>query len=285
MIAVTGATGQLGRLVINALLKKVPASEIIAAVRSPEKASDLAALGVQVLKADYSQPATLETAFQGVDKLLLISSSEVGQRIAQHTAVINAAKKAGVKLLAYTSLLHADKSTLGLGEEHRATEELLRDSGLPVVLLRNGWYTENYAASIAPALAHGAFIGAVADGRIASAAREDYAEAAATVLTQENQAGKVYELAGDDSYTLAEFTAEIARQSGKPVVYKNLSEADFKQALIGAGLPDGFASLLADSDAGAAKGGLFDDSHTLSKLIGRPTTPYAKVIAATLATL
>ncbi|MDA5543445.1 SDR family oxidoreductase [Yersinia rochesterensis] len=285
MIAVTGATGQLGRLVINALLKKVPASEIIAAVRSPEKASDLAALGVQVLKADYSQPATLETAFQGVDKLLLISSSEVGQRIAQHTAVINAAKKAGVKLLAYTSLLHADKSTLGLGEEHRATEELLRDSGVPVVLLRNGWYTENYAASIAPALAHGAFIGAVADGRIASAAREDYAEAAATVLTQENQAGKVYELAGDDSYTLAEFTAEIARQSGKPVVYKNLSETDFKQALIGAGLPDGFASLLADSDAGAAKGGLFDDSHTLSKLIGRPTTPYAKVIAATLATL
>lgn len=276
MIAVTGATGQLGRLVINALLKKVPASEIIAAVRSPEKASDLAALGVQVLKADYSQPATLETAFQGVDKLLLISSSEVGQRIAQHTAVINAAKKAGVKLLAYTSLLHADKSTLGLGEEHRATEELLRDSGLPVVLLRNGWYTENYAASIAPALAHGAFIGAVADGRIASAAREDYAEAAATVLTQENQAGKVYELAGDDSYTLAEFTAEIARQSGKPVVYKNLSETDFKQALIGAGLPDGFASLLTDSDAGAAKGGLFDDSHTLSKLIGRPTTPMPK---------
>ncbi|MGM7969447.1 SDR family oxidoreductase [Yersinia enterocolitica] len=283
MIAVTGATGQLGRLVINALLKKVPANEIIAAVRSPEKASDLAALGVQVRKADYSQPTTLETAFQGVDKLLLISSSEVGQRIAQHTAVINAAKHAGVKLLAYTSLLHADTSTLGLGEEHRATESLLRESGLSVVLLRNGWYTENYAASIAPALAHGAFIGAVGDGRIASATREDYAQAAAEVLTQENQAGKVYELAGDDSYSLAEFSAEIARQSGKPVVYKNLSEADFKQALLSAGLPEVFASLLADSDAGAAKGGLFDDSHTLSKLIGRPTTPYAKVIATTLA--
>ncbi|HFF1621957.1 TPA: SDR family oxidoreductase [Yersinia enterocolitica] len=284
MIAVTGATGQLGRLVINALLKKVSASEIIAAVRSPEKASDLAALGVQVRKADYSQPATLEAAFQGVDKLLLISSSEVGQRVAQHAAVINAAKHAGVKLLAYTSLLHADKSTLGLGDEHRATEVLLRESGLPVVLLRNGWYTENYAASIAPSLDHGAFIGAAGDGRIASATREDYAQAAAAVLTQENQAGKIYELAGDDSYTLAEFSAEIARQSGKPVEYKNLSEADFKQALIGAGLPEGFASLLADSDAGAAKGGLFDDSHTLSKLIGRPTTPYAKVIAATLAT-
>ncbi|WP_145577883.1 SDR family oxidoreductase [Yersinia alsatica] len=285
MIAVTGATGQLGRLVINALLKKVPASEIIAAVRHPEKASDLAALGLQVRKADYSQPATLDAAFQGVDKLLLISSSEVGQRVAQHTAVINAAKHAGVKLLAYTSLLHADKSVLGLGEEHRATEALLRESGLPVVLLRNGWYTENYAASIAPALAHGAFIGAVGNGRIASAARADYAQAAAAVLTQEGQAGKVYELAGDDSYTLTEFAAEIARQSGKPVVYQDLSEADFKQALISAGLPEGFASMLADSDAGAAQGGLFDDSHTLSKLIGRPTTPYAKVIAATLATL
>ncbi|MFV8799085.1 SDR family oxidoreductase [Yersinia sp. LJYL362] len=283
MIAVTGATGQLGRLVINALLKKVPAREIIAAVRSPEKAGDLAALGIQVRQADYSQPTTLEAAFQGVDKLLLISSSEVGQRIAQHTAVINAAKHAGVKLLAYTSLLHADKSPLGLGEEHRATETLLRESGLPVVLLRNGWYTENYAASIAPALAHGAFIGAVGDGRIASATREDYAQAAAEVLTQENQAGKVYELAGDDSYSLVEFSAEIARQSGQPVIYKNLSEADFKQALISAGLPEGFASLLADSDAGAAQGGLFDDSHTLSKLIGRPTTPYAKVIATTLA--
>ncbi|CNB64157.1 nadph:quinone oxidoreductase 2 [Yersinia frederiksenii] len=285
MIAVTGATGQLGRLVIDALLKKVPASEIIAAVRNPEKASDLAALGLQVRKADYSQPATLDAAFQGVDKLLLISSSEVGQRVTQHTAVINAAKHAGVKLLAYTSLLHADTSVLGLGEEHRATEALLHESGLPVVLLRNGWYTENYAASIAPAVAHGAFIGAVGNGRIASAAREDYAQAAATVLTQEDQAGKVYELAGDDSYTLAEFSAEIARQSGKPVVYKDLSETDFKQALISAGLPEGFASMLADSDAGAAKGGLFDDSHTLSKLIGRPTTPYAKVIAATLATL
>lgn len=285
MIAVTGATGQLGRLVIDALLKKVPASEIIAAVRNPDKASDLAALGLQVRKADYSQPATLDAAFQGVDKLLLISSSEVGQRVTQHTAVINAAKHAGVKLLAYTSLLHADTSVLGLGEEHRATEALLHESGLPVVLLRNGWYTENYAASIAPAVAHGAFIGAVGNGRIASAAREDYAQAAAAVLTQEDQAGKVYELAGDDSYTLAEFSAEIARQSGKPVVYKDLSETDFKQALISAGLPEGFASMLADSDAGAAKGGLFDDSHTLSKLIGRPTTPYAKVIAATLAAL
>ncbi|AYW97021.1 SDR family oxidoreductase [Yersinia pseudotuberculosis] len=284
MIAVTGATGQLGRLVINVLLKKVPAHDIIAAVRSPDKAKDLMALGVQVRQADYNQPTTLDSAFKGVDKLLLISSSEVGQRVAQHTAVINAAKRAGVKLLAYTSLLHADKSPLGLGEEHRATEGLLRDSGLPVVLLRNGWYTENYAASIAPALAHGAFIGAAGNGRIASASREDYAEAAATILVQENQAGKIYELAGDDAYTLSEFSAEITRQSGKAVAYQDLSEADFKHALISAGLPDGLAGMLADSDAGAAQGGLFDDSHTLSKLIGRPTPPYAKVITATLAT-
>ncbi|MBU9815393.1 SDR family oxidoreductase [Rahnella sp. C60] len=285
MIAVTGATGQLGRLVIAALLKKVPAHQIIAAVRNPQKAQDLAEQGIQVRQADYSQPATLDSAFEGVEKLLLISSSEVGQREAQHNAVIDAAKRAGVKLLAYTSLLHADKSPLGLGVEHRATEKALSESGVPFVLLRNGWYTENYAASIAPALAHNAFIGSVGEGKISSAARQDYAEAAAAVLTQENQAGKIYELAGDDAYTLAEFTAEIARQSGKKVDYINLPEADFAKALLGAGLPEGLANMLADSDAGAGKGGLFDDSYTLSKLIGRPTTPVKDVIAATLKTL
>ncbi|MBU9824827.1 SDR family oxidoreductase [Rahnella perminowiae] len=285
MIAVTGATGQLGRLVIAALLKKVPANQIIAAVRNPQKAQDLAEQGIQVRQADYSQPATLDSAFEGVEKLLLISSSEVGQREAQHNAVIDAAKRAGVQLLAYTSLLHADKSPLGLGVEHRATEKALSESAIPFVLLRNGWYTENYAASIAPALAHNAFIGSVGEGKISSAARQDYAEAAAAVLTQENQAGKIYELAGDDAYTLAEFTAEIARQSGKKVDYINLPEADFAKALLGAGLPEGLANMLADSDAGAGKGGLFDDSHTLSKLIGRPTTPVKDVIAATLKTL
>ncbi|MFO6296668.1 SDR family oxidoreductase [Rahnella selenatireducens] len=285
MIAITGATGQLGRLVIAALLKKVPANQIIAAVRSPEKAKDLADLGVEVRQADYSQPATLDSAFNGVEKLLLISSSEVGQREAQHNAVIAAAKRAGVKLLAYTSLLHADKSPLGLGVEHRATEKALSESGVPHVLLRNGWYTENYAASVAPALAHNAFIGAVGEGRIASAARQDYAEAAAAVLTLDNQAGKVYELAGDEAYTLAEFSAEIAKQSGKKVDYVNLPEAEFAKALIGAGLPDWLANMLADSDTGAAKGGLFDDSHTLSKLIGRPTTPAKDVIAGTLKSL
>ena len=283
MIAITGATGQLGRLVINALLKKVPASEIIAVVRSPEKAQDLQALGVALRTADYNQPQTLQGAFAGVQKVLLISSSEVGQREAQHRAVIDAAKAAGVSFIAYTSLLHADTSPLGLGVEHRATEALLQASGIPYALLRNGWYSENYAASIAPALAHHAFIGAAGNGRIASAAREDYAAAAAEVISRDDQAGKVYELAGDDSYTLAEFSAEIARQSGEQVEYVNLPPAEFSAALIGAGLPAPLAELLADSDAGAAQGALFDDSHTLSKLSGRPTTPFAAVIKAMLA--
>ncbi|KAA5938012.1 SDR family oxidoreductase [Pantoea sp. Bo_2] len=283
MIAVTGATGQLGRIVIDALLKKVPAAEIVAAVRTPAKAADLAALGVIVRQADYGQPETLEAAFAGVDKLLLISGSEVGQREAQHKAVIDAAKVAGVSFIAYTSLLHADTSPLGLGVEHRATEALLKASGIPFALLRNGWYTENYAASIPPALAHHAFIGAAGEGRIASAARQDYAEAAAEVMTRDDQAGKVYELSGDDNYTLAQFAAEIAAQSGEKVDYVNLSQADFAAALKGAGLPEGLAEMLADSDAGAEKGGLFDDSRQLSKLIGRPTTSWQSVIRTALA--
>lgn len=283
MFAVTGATGQLGRLVIDALLKKVPAGEIVAAVRTPAKAADFAARGVVVRQADYGQPETLAAAFAGVDKLLLISGSEVGQREAQHKAVIEAARTAGVSFIAYTSLLHADRSPLGLGVEHRATEALLQASGIPFALLRNGWYSENYAASIAPALAHHAFIGAAGEGRIASAARQDYADAAAEVLTRDNQAGKVYELAGDDSCTLAQFAAEIAAQSGEKVDYVNLSRQEFAAALKAAGLPEGLAEMLADSDAGAEQGGLFDDSHQLSQLIGRPTAPYQDVIGAALA--
>lgn len=285
MIAITGATGQLGRLVIEALLQKVRANQIVAAVRHPEKAADLAAKGIVVRHADYDQPASLSAAFQGVEKLLLISSSEVGKRVPQHQAIIHAAEQAQVKLLAYTSLLHADRSVLGLGEEHRATEAALAASTVPSVILRNGWYTENYAASIASALTHNAFFGAANDGRIASAARADYAAAAAAVLLADHQAGKVYELAGDDHYSLAEFAAEIGNQAGKTINYVNMSEAEFGKALIGAGLPDGLALMLADSDAGAAQGAMFDDSHALSKLIGRPTTSYRDVIAATLASL
>jgi NAD(P)H dehydrogenase (quinone) len=282
MIVITGATGQLGRLVIASLLKKVPAAQIIAAVREPARAADLAALGIQVRKADYSDRASLDAAFQGAEKVLLISSSEVGQRVAQHQHVIDAAKQAGASLVAYTSLLHLETSPLFLAGEHRETEAYLEASGVPHALLRNGWYTENYLASIPPALQHGAFIGAAGEGRIASAARADYAEAAAVVLTLPAQAGKVYELAGDTSYTLAEFAKELSRQSGREIPYVNLPEADLKAALLGGGLPDGLAFVLADSDTGASQGALFDDQHQLSTLIGRPTAPLSALIAEAL---
>ncbi|MFJ3482984.1 SDR family oxidoreductase [Pseudomonas sp. NPDC090202] len=284
MFVITGASGQLGRLVIDQLLKTVPAGQIVAAVRSPEKAADLSALGVQVRKADYAQPQTLDSAFDGAEKILLISSSEVGQRVGQHKAVIAAAQRTGVKLLAYTSVLHAATSLLGLAEEHRQTEVALSESGLPAVVLRNGWYNENYTAGIAGDLAHGAHFGCAGEGRISSAARADYAAAAVAVLTaSESQAGKVYELAGDAAYTLTEFAAEVSRQSGQTVAYTNLAEAEYKAALLQAGLPEFVAELLANSDAAAAKGALFDEGRQLSRLIGRPTTPLAVSVAAALA--
>ena len=275
MIAITGATGQLGQHVIESLLKTVPASQIVAIVRNPTKATALSQQGITVRQADYSDEAALTAALQGIDKLLLISSSEVGQRAPQHRNVINAAKAAHVKFIAYTSLLHADTSPLGLADEHVATEKMLAESGIAYALLRNGWYTENYLASAPAALEHGVFIGAAGEGKIASATRADYAAAAARVISEDGHAGKTYELAGDAGWTLSQLAAELAKQSGKKVVYQNLSEADFAAALKGVGLPAGLADMLADSDTGASKGGLFDDSHTLSKLIGRPTTSLA----------
>lgn len=282
MILVTGATGQLGRLVIEQLLKTEVPESIIAAVRSPEKAADLAEKGVKVRAMDYTNPASIQTALKGTEKMLLISSSEVGQRFPQHKNVIDAAKAEGVSLLAYTSILNAKESNLGLAAEHVQTEAALAESGMPHVLLRNGWYTENYLASIPPALEFGAFIGSAKEGRIASAGRIDYAAAAATVLTSEGHAGKVYELAGDESYTLTELVAELNKQTDKSVVYQDLPEAEFAAALKGAGLPDGLADMLADSDAAAAEGGLFDNSKTLSQLIGRPTTSLANLMADAL---
>ncbi|EGQ5296018.1 NAD(P)-dependent oxidoreductase [Enterobacter cloacae] len=282
MIAITGATGQLGRLVIEQLLKTVPANQIVAIVRNPAKAEALSQQGIVVHQGDYTDQAALTTALKGVEKLLLISSSEVGQRATQHQNVINAAKAAGVTFIAYTSLLHADNSPLGLHVEHVATEKALATSGIPYALLRNGWYTENYLASAPPALEHGVFIGAAGEGKIASATRADYAAAAAKVVSEEGHAGKVYELAGDSAWTLSELAAELSKQSGKPVVYQNMSEADFAAALKSVGLPAGLADMLADSDVGASKGGLFDDSHTLSKLIGRATTSLAESVKAIL---
>lgn len=284
MIVVTGATGQLGRLVIENLLRTESASSIVAVVRDPGKAADLSILGVQVRQADYTQPASLRTAFAGADKLLLISSSELepGQRASHHRAVIDAAIDCEVKLIGYTSALHASTSPLGLAADHVQTEAMLKASAIPFVVLRNGWYTENYTISIPTALAHGALMGSAGDGRIASAARADYAAAAALAMTLPDQAGRVYELAGDTAYTLSEFAAEISRQSGKAVNYMNLPRADYKAALVGFGLPESVADLLADSDSGASQGGLFDDKRQLSALIGRPTTPMAETIAAEL---
>lgn len=283
MIGVTGATGQLGHLVIEHLLKTTAANQIVALVRNPRKANALKELGVEVREADYAKPATLSSAFSGLDKLLLVSSSEVGQRATQHQNVIDAAKAAGVKLLAYTSILHADTSPLALAKEHVATETYLRNADVPYVLLRNGWYTENYLASVAPALENQAFIGAAGNGKISSATRNDFAQAAAVVLTSsEPQVGKVYELSGDESYTLADLCAILSEESGNTIPYVNMPEQDYAKALEGAGIPAPFAAILADSDVGASQGALFDDSHVLSKLIGRPTTALRPLVKAAL---
>lgn len=282
MIAITGATGQLGRLVIQSLQRLAPTQRIIAAVRSPDKAQDLKSPTVEIREADYDRPETLAKAFIGVDKLLLISSNDLGGRLAQHKAAIDAAKAAGVKLIAYTSILHTDTSALILTEEHRTTEAYLKASGVPYVFLRNGWYTENETAALAAVLAHNAFIGSSAEGRISFAARADYAEAVARVLLADGQTGLIYELAGDEGVTLAEFAAETARLAGKPISYVNLPQADYAAALLGAGLPAPLATMLADSSAKAADGGLYDTSRTLSRLIGRPTTPIRDTLAAAL---
>ncbi|MEI9973377.1 MAG: SDR family oxidoreductase [Ignavibacteriota bacterium] len=278
-IAITGATGKLGRLVIDHLKSKKASANIVALARSTAKAADL---GVTVREADYTKPETLDKALHGVDTLLLISSSEVGQRVAQHHNVIESAKKNGVKRIVYTSVLHADESTLGLAVEHRATEAELKASGLGFTLLRNGWYTENYTASIPGALAGGAFLGSARDGKISSAARIDFADAATVALTTEGHSGKIYELAGDDAYTLSDLAAEISRQTGKHIPYKDLPEADYAAALQKVGLPEFWTRAIASWDVAASHGALFDDGRQLSKLIGRATTPLSVVVAEAL---
>ena len=279
MIAVTGATGQLGRLVIERLKQKIPSRDIIALARSPEKAADL---GVEVREADYDRPETLEPALRGVDVLLFISASEIGKRAAQHHNLIEAAKRSGVKRIIYTSLLHADTSPINLAGEHRTTEAEIRASGIPYTILRNGWYTENYTSSIPGALAGGALLGSAGEGRISSANRADFADAAVEAITGSGHEGKTYELAGDEAWTLSDLAAEISRQSGKEIQYRNLPEAEYAAALEGFGLSAAMAQMIAGWDVGVSEGGLFDDSHQLSKLIGRPTTPLSKSVAEAL---
>ncbi|MEQ0559792.1 SDR family oxidoreductase [Amycolatopsis sp. NEAU-NG30] len=280
MIVVTGATGQLGRLVVEGLLKKVPPAEIVAAVRDPRKADGFAARGVQVRTADYDDPATLAAAFDGADKVLLISSSTPGVRVAQHTAAVTAAREAGVGHLAYTSILAADTSRLLLAAEHKATEEVIRESGVPFTFLRNGWYTENYEQTVAQALASGSFTGSAGEGRLGGVPRLDYAEAAVAVLTGEGHLGQVYELAGDEPWSYADLAAAIAAAAGKPVSYEDVPAEQHRQLLLGFGLPEPLAAMLVDADRGIADGELASASGDLRRLIGRPTTPLADAVAA-----
>jgi len=282
-ILVTAAAGQLGRLVLAELLKSVPADRIVAGARNPDALKEFAARGVAVRAVDYTKPATLDAALAGIARLLLISSNSVGQRAPEHKNAIDAAKRAGVSLIVYTSILRCDTTPIAIGDEHKATEAMLKASGVPYALLRNGWYTENYTGAIQAVLAHNAVVGSAGNGKVSGAARADYAAAAAAVLASPaNQAGKVYELAGDEAFTMADYAAEIAKQTGKPITYNDLPEAAFAGILVGAGLPEGFAKLLAQSSTVTAQGALYDDSHTLSKLIGRKTTPMKDVVAAAL---
>lgn len=282
MIVVTGATGHLGRLVVDELLKKVPASRIVAAVRDPEKAADLRSRGVVVRQADYDEPETLASAFAGAARVLLVSGSEVGRRLPQHRAVIEAAKAAGATQIVYTSSLHADTNTIELAKEHKATEEMIFASGLPYTILRNGWYLENYTDHLDAALEHGAIAGSSGSGRVAAAARADYAAAAATVLTESGHEKRIYELAGDTAFTMEELAAEVSRQLGRTIVYRDLTFEEHTAMLVGAGLPKPLAEVYADSDQGVKRGELNDDSGDLRRLIGRPTTPMSSAVKAAL---
>lgn len=278
---ITGATGQLGSLVVGKLKEKVDAGSIVALVRNTEKAK---ILGVETREFDYNKPETLAESLKGIDQLLLISGSDIGQRARQHANVVNAAKKAGVKRIVYTSLLHTGKTTVSLAEEHLPTENAVIESGISYTILRNGWYTENHTGSISGVLAGGAVYGSAGNGKFSSAARADFAEAAVVVLTETGHEGKIYELAGDESYTLAQYAAEIAKQTGKNIVYNNLPVGEYAKILESFGLPGFIAEAIASWDVSASKGDLFDDSHTLSKLIRRPTTPMSQVVKNALAT-
>ena len=280
-IAVTGATGKFGRHAIESLLTRgVPADQIVAIGRDQAKLDQLRGLGVTVRVADYDDPASLRAAFAGVDRLLFVSGSEVGRRIPQHQAVVDAAREAGVGLVVYTSAPQAETSDMMLAEEHRATERALIASGVPYVFLRNGWYIENYTDRLPLFLEHG-LIGAAGDGLISVATRADLAEAAAAALTAEGHQGQVYELGGQ-SLTLPVLAAEIARQSGRDVRYTDLAEDAYAKALEGAGLPAPVAAVLADSDRAASQGALYVEGNDLEQLLGRPVTPWTEVVRAAL---
>jgi NAD(P)H dehydrogenase (quinone) len=282
-IAVTAATGQLGRLVVEDLLARgVPAGQIVAGARTPDRLGDLAARGVQVRRADYDDPRSLVETFDGVGTALLISGNELGRRVPQHTAAARAAQQAGVSLLAYTSAPHADTTSLGLAVEHRETEQAIRRLGIPFTFLRNSWYQENYTAQIPTYLEYGAVLGSSGEGRISGASRADFAAAAAAVLTGEGHQNRVYELGGDTAFTLAELAAVVAQASGKPVVYRDLPVEEFRAALVAAGLPEPVAAGYADADRAIREGALLVETGDLGRLIGRPTTTLREAVTAAL---
>ncbi|MFF9272104.1 SDR family oxidoreductase [Streptomyces rochei] len=281
-IVVTGATGHLGRHVVRQLLEKVPADRVTAVVRDRDRAADLAALGVRIAVADYNAPESFDGVFAPGDRVLLISGNEFDKgRVRQHTVVIDAAKKAGAALLAYTSA--PSSLTAALADDHRATEEVLVGSGVPYVLLRNGWYHENYTEQLAPVLEHGAVVQAAGDGRVSSASRADYAAAAVAVLTGEGHENKAYELGGDEAWSFAEYAAELSRQTGEEIVYTPVSTEAYTGILTGAGVPGPLADVFAGVDAAIEKGELVVTSGDLARLAGRPTTPLAEAVAAALA--
>ncbi|HEV7870533.1 MAG TPA: SDR family oxidoreductase [Modestobacter sp.] len=283
MIAVTGATGHLGRLVVTGLLDAgVPAAEVVAVVRTPEKAADLADRGVQVRQADYTDPAALQAALQGVDRLLLVSGSEVGQRVAQHTNVLQAATAAGVDLVVYTSAPKADDTPLPLAPEHIATERLIADFGIPAVVLRNNWYFENYDQQIGQAAETGELAGSAGQGRIAAATREDFAAATVAVLTAEQPTPGIVELGGDEAWTLSDLAAAIAAETGRTVTYRDLSAEEHVRSLVAVGLPEGTAQFVAGLDQAIAQGALDTGSRALSGLTGRPTTTLAEYVHTVL---
>ncbi|MDQ7809324.1 SDR family oxidoreductase [Amycolatopsis sp. A133] len=279
MIVVTGATGHLGKLVVEGLLEKLPADQVVAAVRTPEKAAGLAERGVEVRRADYTDPESLVTALKGADKVLLVSSSEVGRRAAQHQAVIEAAKEAGVRHLVYTSAPQATTSKLVLAPEHKATEELIEASGLAATILRNNWYNENYADTIKQAAATGSFVGSAGAGRVASATRADYAAAAVAVLTGEGHEGKIYELAGDVTWTNADLAAEIGKATGREITYIDLPADEHAKVLTQAGLPEPLVGFLVAIDGDIKDGLLAETTGDLRTLIGRPSTPIGVTVA------
>ncbi|WP_171167834.1 NAD(P)H-binding protein [Streptomyces sp. I05A-00742] len=281
-IVVTAATGKLGRLVVEELLAKVPADQVVAVVRNPAAAAGLADRGVTVRTADYNDPQSLKEAFRGGDRVLLISGNEMGRRVAQHTAVVRAAAAAGVAQFAYTGILGGPDADFDLADEHKATEQAVLDSGVPYTFLRNGWYSENYTENLGPVLEHGAVLSSAGEGRVASAARADYAAAAAAVLTGEGHLGRAYELSGDVAWSLDEYAAEVGRQSGKPVVHRSLPPAEHQAVLVDAGVPAPVAAALVGVDVAAARGVLSGTSGELRRLIGRPTTPIAESIAVAL---